>query len=158
MKSIDYVKLVSTARSQRTGGRISDADNMLNAVVWWGAIINLVSTAAVGAGLSITGTPFDSDAILFPILGVIPALVYFAFWLHVLKDAPRFARLMIGSFAFIVSFWILYSAYKSWIEVWFALVPVGSYFVIISAVPLKQLSSSQDECKNDYRPPGGNAA
>jgi hypothetical protein len=140
LKSIDYLKLVNTARHQRVGGRLAKPDSVLHAVIWWGALFNAVATILIGIVLDVMAVDFNFDFILVAVLGVVPVLIYFSIWLFLLDELPRFSRLMIGIAAFLISIWVAYIAFSELARYWFVLVPVFIYFAAIASVAFRQMT------------------
>jgi hypothetical protein len=137
---------------------MSEPDSKLNEAIWWGAVLNAIATAIIGAAFFGMGVGVDKDRILVAIFGVIPALIYFTFWVYLLQDLPRTSRIMIGIFSFLVSAWLAYYMYEVRISFWYILVPVFIYFSTIAVVAFKQLHAVQKDSSNVSPPYGGNAA
>ena len=140
MKSIDYLKLVNTAKRQRVGGRLPEPDSQLHAIVWWGALANAVVSIAIGVVLAVMSVEFDFDLIVFAVLGVVPILIYLSLWLFFLDELPRISRLMIGLVAFLIAIWIAYIAFSELGMYWFVLVPVFLYFSAVASMAFRQMN------------------
>lgn len=140
MKSIDYLKLVSTATNKGWAAPLSVHDKALWAAIAYGIVGTFILTMLVAIAASVLGVEIERDFVEISLAGLFLAIVYLCTLAWLLDTIPKLARLLIAVPLLVLVAWLTKDVFLAEFEFWYLLVPLTVYCSLVAALAFRQFA------------------